>query len=225
MSETGNSSGNVSFVLMVNKQGQTRLASYNEWMSVAQRVQLEGEIIRRCITRPPEACQILHIRGYCVVYRRYASLFFIVGCLGKSENELETLEFIHCLVETMDRYFESVCELDIMFNRFTLALIATSSGAPPFWSKQWTDTSKGALLLTSFECAFTAPADRFTDVSILFWAPDRSPSVCELDIMFNLEKAHMILDEMVANGVVYDANKSTALQTVALVEKVGKEKD
>ena len=25
--------------------------------------------------------------------------------------------------------------------------------------------------------------------------------------MFNLEKAHMILDEMVANGVVFDANK------------------
>jgi hypothetical protein len=31
--------------------------------------------------------------------------------------------------------------------------------------------------------------------------------VCELDIMFNLEKAHMILDEMVANGIVFDANK------------------
>ena len=37
--------------------------------------------------------------------------------------------------------------------------------------------------------------------------------------MFNLEKAHMILDEMVANGVVYDANKSSALATIALVEK------
>jgi len=51
------------------------------------------------------------------------------------------------------------------------------------------------------------------------------PSVCELDIMFNLEKAHMILDEMVANGVVYDANKASALATVALVEKAGKEKE
>lgn len=47
--------------------------------------------------------------------------------------------------------------------------------------------------------------------------------MCELDIMFNLEKAHMILDEMVANGVVFDANKATALATVHLVEKVGKE--
>jgi len=40
------------------------------------------------------------------MHRRYASLFFIVGCQGKNQNELETLEFIHCLVETMDRYFE-----------------------------------------------------------------------------------------------------------------------
>ena len=26
------------------------------------------------------------------------------------------LEFIHCLVETLDRYFSNVCELDLMFN-------------------------------------------------------------------------------------------------------------
>ena len=32
------------------------------------------------------------------------------------QNELATLEFIHCLVETLDRYFSNVCELDLMFN-------------------------------------------------------------------------------------------------------------
>jgi hypothetical protein len=32
------------------------------------------------------------------------------------QNELAILEFIHALVETLDRYFENVCELDIMFN-------------------------------------------------------------------------------------------------------------
>jgi len=35
-------SGNISFVLMVNKQGQTRLASYYDWLSVPQRVQVSG---------------------------------------------------------------------------------------------------------------------------------------------------------------------------------------
>ena len=51
--------------------------------------------------------------GSKIVYRRYASLFFIIGA-DDEENELAILEFIHSLVETMDRYFESVCELDIM---------------------------------------------------------------------------------------------------------------
>jgi AP-4 complex subunit sigma-1 len=32
------------------------------------------------------------------------------------QNELGVLEFIHALVETLDRFFENVCELDIMFN-------------------------------------------------------------------------------------------------------------
>ncbi len=32
------------------------------------------------------------------------------------QNELAILEFIHCLVETLDRYFGNVCELDLMFN-------------------------------------------------------------------------------------------------------------
>ena len=51
-----------------------------------------------------------------VVYRRYASLFFIVGTDPEEDNELGMLEFIHALVETLDKYFENVCELDIMFN-------------------------------------------------------------------------------------------------------------
>ena len=32
------------------------------------------------------------------------------------QNELSILEFIHNLVETLDKYFENVCELDLMFN-------------------------------------------------------------------------------------------------------------
>ena len=41
----------IKFVLMVNKQGQTRLASYFQWYSVQERIALEGEIIRRCLSR------------------------------------------------------------------------------------------------------------------------------------------------------------------------------
>ena len=51
------------------------------------------------------------------MYRRYASLYFIIGVDDDQEvNELSILEFIHNMVETLDRYFENVCELDIMYN-------------------------------------------------------------------------------------------------------------
>ena len=54
-----------------------------------------------------------------IVYRRYASLFFIAGC-SWDDNELITLEIIHRYVEQMDKYYGNVCELDIIFS-FTKA--------------------------------------------------------------------------------------------------------
>lgn len=50
-----------------------------------------------------------------IVYRRYASLFFITGC-SPDDNELITLEIVHRYVEQMDKYYGNVCELDIIFN-------------------------------------------------------------------------------------------------------------
>ena len=50
-----------------------------------------------------------------VVYRRYASLFFIAAT-DPTDNELITLEIVHRYVEQMDKYYGNVCELDIIFN-------------------------------------------------------------------------------------------------------------
>ena len=66
------------------------------------------------------------------------------------KNELSFLEFIHNLVETLDKYFENVCELDIMFN---------------------------------------------------------------------IEKAHFIIDEMVMSGYITETNKSNILAPVIAVVK------
>ena len=69
----------LSFVLMVNKQGQTRLSQYVDWLPIKERNPLESEIIRKCLSRSEGQCSFVEYRGYKVVYRRYASLFFIVG--------------------------------------------------------------------------------------------------------------------------------------------------
>ena len=42
----------IKFVLLVNKQGQTRLARYTEeHLSIGERRALEGEIVRKCLQR------------------------------------------------------------------------------------------------------------------------------------------------------------------------------
>mmetsp|Transcript_43217 Transcript_43217/g.84894 ORF Transcript_43217/g.84894 Transcript_43217/m.84894 type:complete len:152 (-) Transcript_43217:219-674(-) len=143
----------ITFILMVNKQGQTRLSTYYKWISMEERVALESEIIRKCLSRSELQCSFLEYRGYKVVYRRYASLFFIVGSTDGAVNELGMLEFIHNLVETMDR-----------------------------------------------------------------WAG----SICELDIMYQMEKVHFIVDEMVMDGYIMETNKSNILKPIDLIEKESK---
>jgi len=60
-------------------------------------------------------CSFLEYRDQKIVYKRYASLFFCVA-IDSGDNELLTLEIIHRYVELLDKYFGSVCELDIIFN-------------------------------------------------------------------------------------------------------------
>ena len=42
------------FVLLVNKQGQTRLSQYYEYVPVEERVTTEADIVRKCLARKEE---------------------------------------------------------------------------------------------------------------------------------------------------------------------------
>jgi AP-4 complex subunit sigma-1 len=142
----------IKFLVLVNKQGQTRLARYYEDrldLSIEERSTQEADIVRKCLMRGEQQCAFFEYRGYKIAYRRYASLFFVVGT-DEDENDLAILEFIHALVETLDRHFDNVCELDIMAQ---------------------------------------------------------------------LDKAHFIVDEMVANGYVVETNKSIVLEPLTGFDK------
>jgi hypothetical protein len=51
-------------------------------------------------------CNIIEKGEYKFVYRRYASLYFIVGAPVEM-NEMIVLEQIHLFVEALDGYFNS----------------------------------------------------------------------------------------------------------------------
>lgn len=84
-------------------------------MGAKEKVRAVRELTATVLSRPPKMCNFIEWQDKKVIYKRYASLFFI-ACVDKKDNELITLEQIHLFVEVLDRYFGNVCELDIIFN-------------------------------------------------------------------------------------------------------------
>ena len=52
------------FFLLVNKQGQTRVSQYYEYIDLEERVSLEAEIIRKCLTRSENqvSCTCMYVK-------------------------------------------------------------------------------------------------------------------------------------------------------------------
>lgn len=105
----------IKFLLMVNKQGQTRLSKYYEQVELGKRAALEADVVRGCLARRKEECSFVEYKDYKLVYRQYAALLIVVG-VTENENELSIYELVHNFVEVLDKYFSRVSELDIMFN-------------------------------------------------------------------------------------------------------------
>ncbi|KAG6516773.1 hypothetical protein ZIOFF_027247 [Zingiber officinale] len=78
----------IHFVLLISRQGKVRLTKWYSPYSQKERTKVD---------------------------MIYASLYFCM-CIDAEDNELEILEIIHHFVEILDRYFGSVCELDLIFN-------------------------------------------------------------------------------------------------------------
>ena len=55
------------------------------------------------------------VREIRLIYRHYATLFFIFA-VDATESELGILDLIQVFVEALDKCFESVCELDLIFH-------------------------------------------------------------------------------------------------------------
>ncbi|KAF9354767.1 AP-1 complex subunit sigma-2 [Mortierella sp. AD094] len=84
-------------------------------MSPKEKTKIVKDVTQLVLARRTKMCNFLEYKDTKVIYRRYASLYFITG-VDPDDNELITLEIIHRYVEVLDRYFGNVCELDLIFN-------------------------------------------------------------------------------------------------------------
>jgi len=105
----------INYILLVSRQGKVRLAKWFSTLPPKTKSKIVKDVTQLVLARRTRMCNFLEYKDSKVVYRRYASLFFVCG-IGSSDNELVTLEIIHRYVEVLDRYFGNVCELDLIFN-------------------------------------------------------------------------------------------------------------
>lgn len=82
----------IKFIIMVNKQGQTRLGQYFFDIPMKERITLEGELVRKCLSRASNRCCFLDHQDFKIIYRRYASLYFIMGVDQSEDVALLDLE-------------------------------------------------------------------------------------------------------------------------------------
>lgn len=107
-------------VIVLNNHGQPRLTKVYDYLPEDRQQQLVRDVFAIVSRRSDALCNFVQggtvfgsdVR---VIYRHYATLFFIF-CVDESESELGILDLIQVFVETLDRCFENVCELDLIFH-------------------------------------------------------------------------------------------------------------
>lgn len=114
----------IHFVLILNRQGKTRLAKwYDGTLTETQKQDTINEVHRLVASRDLKyQSNFVELKNAKLIYRRYAGLYFVVA-VDFIDNELSYLESIHFFVEILDTYFGNVCELDLVFNFTMLYLI------------------------------------------------------------------------------------------------------
>lgn len=91
-----------------------RLSKWYATTNQKEKAKITRELTTIIMARRAKMCNILEYKDIKIVYRRYASLFFVMG-IDSLDNGLLALEIIHRYVEQMDKLYGNVCELDIIF--------------------------------------------------------------------------------------------------------------
>lgn len=108
-------------ILVFNNHGKPRVTKFFEDWNEEQQMNIIRECFQLVSKRPDNVCNFLEggalIGGADskIIYRHYATLYFVFA-VDSSESELGILDLIQVFVESLDKRFENVCELDLIFH-------------------------------------------------------------------------------------------------------------
>ncbi|KAG8662704.1 hypothetical protein MANES_01G136100v8 [Manihot esculenta] len=107
-------------VMAINTQGKPRLTKFYDFLTVEKQQELIRSVFGVLCSRAENVSNFMEADSIFgpdsrLVYKHYATLYFVF-VFDTSENELAVLDLIQVFVETLDKCFRNVCELDIVYN-------------------------------------------------------------------------------------------------------------
>ena len=102
-------------VLIFNTRGQARGMKFFDSCPIESQQKLLRDAYQIISKRDFTACNFVEYQEMKLIYRHYATLYFVIAIDG-TESEYDIYEIIHVFVQTLDEYFENVCELDLIFH-------------------------------------------------------------------------------------------------------------
>ncbi|KAH9818444.1 AP complex, mu/sigma subunit, partial [Melampsora americana] len=113
-------------VLIFNNEGKPRLTKFYSNLSTTQtRSKTLNSIYTSIKQRSNRLSNFIlnpNNPNETIVYRNYATLYFVM-IIDLNESELSILDLIQVFVESLDKCFPSVCELDLIFHYDQLQLL------------------------------------------------------------------------------------------------------
>ncbi|KAH6767178.1 Clathrin adaptor complex small chain family protein [Perilla frutescens var. hirtella] len=107
-------------VIVMNDQGKPRLIKFYEFQPPEKQQELVRSIYRILCSRAENVSNFVKAdslfgKDVRLVYKTFATLYFVF-IFDHSENELAMIDLMQVFVETLNKCFKAVCELDIVFN-------------------------------------------------------------------------------------------------------------
>ncbi|KAL7713068.1 AP complex subunit sigma [Entamoeba marina] len=108
--------------IVINNMGKIRLLKFYNHMKEDEQQKVVRDLYALLSKRTGKTCDIIPIpqsiwneKNITAISRVYATLNFIC-IVDENENELFIHSFIQNVVEVLDKCFEDVCELDLVFH-------------------------------------------------------------------------------------------------------------
>uniref|UniRef100_A0A674H4W2 Adaptor related protein complex 3 subunit sigma 2 n=1 Tax=Taeniopygia guttata TaxID=59729 RepID=A0A674H4W2_TAEGU len=132
----------INAILVFNNHGKPRLVRFYQHLAEEVQQQIIRDTFHLVLKRDDHICNFLECGSlfggsdYKLIYRHYATLYFVF-CVDSSESELGILDLIQVFVETLDKCFENVCELDLIFHMDKVGAGLGAVQSPHCWGWGW----------------------------------------------------------------------------------------